>query len=188
MTLDYLLNDSTESNEQIVDDEEGFYVNKEMANGFLLHETLKFQKMAWAIALLLGGIAFIFLFQEIGVLLYVMIMIASIALFVSLLLSEQPYLRLKKESLLFDKSVKNELVSIYMEKRKKFNVLIQISIVLFCISFFVLPLLTSYEVFQGVGDIILAISMILAGASVYSFVYLFGTLQAYRLLGKKDVQ
>lgn len=185
VTLDYLLNDYKDSKEYITHDEHGFYANREMANGYLLHETMKYKKMAWAIALLLSGNAFIFLFYEIGALLYVMVMIAAIALFVSILLSGNPYSRLKKESLLFDQVVKIELINIYMEKRKKYNALIIASIILFCTSFLVLPLLTSFAPFGGAEEMILAMSMILSGASVYLFVYLLGTLQAYRLLAKE---
>lgn len=186
VTLDYLLNESTASNEQINHNKEAFYVNQEMASGYLLHQTLKYRKMAWAIALLLAGTSFVFLFQEIGVLLYVMIMIASIALFVSILLSGNPYSQLKKEPLLFDKMVKKELATNYIEKRKTYNLFILVSIILFGVSFLMLPLLISFEAFNDLEDMILAISMILAGSSVYLFVYLLGMLQAYRFLGKDE--
>ncbi|HLR09056.1 MAG TPA: helix-turn-helix transcriptional regulator [Bacillota bacterium] len=44
ITLDYLLNESDISSGTTA--EESFYVNQEMANGYPLHETLKYRKMA----------------------------------------------------------------------------------------------------------------------------------------------
>jgi len=118
VTLDYLLSDLATTNKDIVDDEKGFYVNQEMASGFLLHETLKYKKIAWSISLLLGGIAFVFLFQEVGVVLYVITIIAAIAFVVSIFLSGKPYTRLRSELLIFDSTVKNELIDLYNDKKK----------------------------------------------------------------------
>ena len=183
VTLDYFFNGSEDSDKNASKNEKGLYVSQEMASGYLLHQTLKYKKMAWAIALLLGGIAFVFLFSEIGALLYLMVMVASIALFVAILLAGNPYLQLKKEILLFDDVFKKELLKMYVDKKKKYQFLIIISVILFCISMFVLPVI-GVELFNNWEDTMLAMSMILCGASVYLFVYSLGTLQSYRLLAE----
>ncbi|MCJ7842781.1 helix-turn-helix domain-containing protein [Lederbergia sp. NSJ-179] len=185
VTLDYLLSDSENRNGN--ETEKGLYVSQEMASGFLLHETLKYRKMAFAIALLLAGAAFIFIINETaGILLYLIVMIVSIALFVSILLTGNPYRQIKQEALLFDDVFKKELLSNYMEKRKKYHVLIVGSIVLFCISFLVLPVVGLELVSDGGEEMMLAISMIMGGVAVYFFIYLLGTLRSYRLLAKNE--
>ncbi|MBY7144952.1 helix-turn-helix transcriptional regulator [Virgibacillus sp. NKC19-3] len=187
VTLDYLLHDAEEPKETISTNEKGFYVSQEMASGYLLHQTLKYRKMAWAIALLLAGAAFVFLFNEIGALLYLMAMIISAALFISILLTGNPYPQLQREPLLFDEGVKEELVNIYMAKKKKYNVLILVSIILFGISFLVLPLI-GIELVEDWVSMMLAMSMILSGTSVYLFIYFLGILQSYRFLAYKTVE
>lgn len=88
VTLDYFFNGLKSSDKNALKNENGLYVSQEMASGYLLHQTLKYKKMAWAIALLLGGIAFVFLFSEVVAgLLYLMVSIVAIALFVSILLA-----------------------------------------------------------------------------------------------------
>src|SRR5690625_3817398 len=102
VTIDFFFDDSELSDKNVFENEKGLYVSQEMASGYLLHQTLKYKKMAWAIALLLGGIAFVFLLNEIGALIYLMVLVASIALFVAILLEGNPYFQLKEETLLFD--------------------------------------------------------------------------------------
>lgn len=186
VTLDYLLNDSQDINEHAMNDEKGFYVNREMAYGYLFHETLKYKKMAWAIALLLGGMAPMLLFPKVGSFLYLVMIITSISLFVAIFLFGNPYKQLKKESLLFEERVQEELEGIYIGKRKKYNILILFSIILFFSSFLILPLLLKIESFKNMDEIILALILFLWGVSVYLFVYLLGILQAYRFLGTKN--
>lgn len=142
--------------------------------------------MVWAMALLLAGTAFIFLLNESGVVLYLIVLIASITLFVSTLLAGNPYPQVKQDYLLFDKAFKKELVRIYEGKRIRHHMLILVSIILFCIGMFVLPLVGLEMVGEDGESMILALSMIIAGASVYLFVYFLGTLQSYRLLVKNE--
>ncbi len=102
VSLDDLLNDSEDIAEKHTKNDKGFYVSQEMANGYLLHESVKYKKIALAIALLLAGTAFVFILSELGILIYLIMMIASIALFVSILLTGNSYPQIKKEALLFE--------------------------------------------------------------------------------------
>lgn len=57
------------------------------------------------------------------------------------------------------------------------------SVILFCTSMFVLPIM-AIEIFHNWEATMLAMSMIVCGASVYLFVYSLGILQSYRLLAE----
>lgn len=185
VSLDFLLNDTGSRGELEQQTEAGFYVSYEMMSGYLLHEAIKYKKVAWAIALLLGGIAFVFLFNLIGVVLYLITIIASITMLVSVLLVGNRYPQIKQEYLFFDDTLKKELVSTYHNKKKKHHGFILGSILLFSISILVLPLLIELQ--SGVKEeFILAISMILCGVGVYVFVYFLSTLRSYQLLVKNE--
>ncbi|MBP1915314.1 helix-turn-helix domain-containing protein [Lederbergia galactosidilytica] len=185
VSLDDLLNDSEDIAEKHTKNDKGFYVSQEMANGYLLHESVKYKKIALAIALLLAGTAFVFILSELGILIYLIMMIASIALFVSILLTGNSYPQIKKEALLFEEDFKKELSHIYLKKRKKYHLLILVSIIVFCFGFFLLPVAGLEFIGESGEDFVLAASMIIGGAAVYFFTYLLGVLKAYQLLIRK---
>lgn len=181
VTMDYFFH-GLEEVDKHAKNEKGYYVSQEMASGYLAHQALKYKKIAWASALLIGGISFVFFFGEVvGAALYLLVTVATIALVVSIVFAGNPYVQFKKENLLFDAVFKKELLKTYTDQKKKHQNLIIISVILFCISMFFMPFI-AIEIVESEASLLLAISMILSGVSVYLLVNSLGTLQSYRLL------
>ena len=89
-----------------------------MAEGFLLYQKRKFLKIAVAVGMMVGSLALSFMFSDISMLLFMLILVIGIILLFSVKLTDNPYRKLWKEPLLFDKLVKAELNTTYAEKKK----------------------------------------------------------------------
>lgn len=77
VSLDYLLNEEgTQSPESAA--EQGIYVSREMADGFLLYQRQKFLKIAIAVGLMVGSLALSFPDLEAFLLLFMLIWIIGI--------------------------------------------------------------------------------------------------------------
>lgn len=144
VTLDYLLNDEgTQTPEPAA--EQGIYVSREMADGFLLYQKRKYLKIAIAIGVMVGSLALSFMLSDISMLLFMLILIAGIVLLLSVKLTDNPYRKLWKEPLLFDKTVKAELNTVYAEKKKFLQLFNLIGIALIALGFLFFPLIVPAE-------------------------------------------
>lgn len=180
VTLDYLLNEEgTQASEAAA--EQGIYVSREMAEGFLQYQKGKFLKIAIAAGAMVGSFAFSFMTSELSSLLFMLVLIAGIVLLVSVKLADNPYRKLWQEPLLFDKAVKTELNAAYAEKKnylQRFNL---IGIALIALGFLFFPLMVPAEIVFA-DTIALAGGMIAAGAGIFLCIYMSGLIRAYRLL------
>lgn len=180
VTLDYLLN---EEDTQIPKDvtEQGIYVSREMADGFLLYQKRKFLKIAIAVGIMVGSLALSFVFSDISMLLFMLMLIIGIILLFSVKLTDNPYSKLWQESLLFDKTVKAELNKAYAEKKKFLQIFNLIGIALIALGFLLFPLIVPVELLFA-DTIALAMGMIVAGIGTFLCIYMSGIIRAYRLL------
>lgn len=180
VTLDYLLN---EEDTQIPKDvtEQGIYVSREMADGFLLYQKRKFLKIAIAVGIMVGSLALSFVFSDISMLLFMLMLIIGIILLFSVKLTDNPYSKLWQESLLFDKTVKAELNKAYAEKKKFLQIFILIGIALIALGFLFFPLIVPVELLFA-DTVALAMGMIVAGIGTFLCIYMSGIIRAYRLL------
>ena len=181
VSLDYLLNDEDAEKPEMRPDENGLYVSREMADGFLAYQKRKMLKIGIAVGLLVGSLSLSFWNAEISMLLFMIIVIAGIILLLSVKLADNPYRRLWKENLSFDKTVKSELASAYSDKKKSAHILNLTGAALTAIGFFLFPMIVSAEMYV-LDNIIFACGMILAGAGAFLCVYVSGIVRAYRLL------
>lgn len=180
VTLDYLLNEEgTEIPEAVT--EQGIYVSREMADGFLLYQKRKFLKIAIAVGITVGSLALSFAFSDIFMLLFMLILIIGIILLFSVKLTDNPYSKLWQEPLLFDKTVKAELNKAYAEKKKFLQLFNLIGIALIALGFLFFPLLVPAELVFA-DTIALAMGMIGAGIGTFLCIYMSGIIRAYRLL------
>ena len=180
VTLDYLLNDEgTQTPEPAA--EQGIYVSREMADGFLLYQKRKYLKIAIAIGVMVGSLALSFMLSNISMLLFMLILIAGIVLLFSVKLTDNPYRKLWKEPLLFDKTVKAELNTAYAEKKKFLQLFNLIGIALIALGFLFFPLIVPAELLFA-DTIALAAGMIAAGIGTFLCIYMSGLVRAYRLL------
>ncbi len=180
VTLDYLLNEEgTHEPETAV--EQGIYVSREMADGFLLYQKRKFLKIAIAAGLLVGSLSLSFVFSDISMLLFMLILIMGIVLLFSVRLTDNPYRKIWREPLLFDKSVKMELNTAYAEKKNFLQMSSLIGIALIASGFLFFPLIATAEL--PVADtLVFAAGMIAAGIGTFLCIYMSGLIRAHRLL------
>ena len=180
VTLDYLLNEEgTQAPEAAA--EQGIYVSREMADGFLLYQKWKHLKIAIAAGILVGSISLSFMWSDISMLLFMLLWIAGIILLFSVKLADDPYKKLWKEPLLFDKTVKAEFNTVYAEKKTFLQLSNLIGIALIAGGFLLFPLLASIELLFA-DTIVFAVGMIVAGIGVFLCIYTSGLIRAYRLL------
>lgn len=180
VTLDYLLNEEgTQASENTA--EQGIYVSREMADGFLLYQKRRFLKIAIAVGIMVGSLALSFIISDISILLFMLVLIIGIVLLFSVRLAENPYRRLWKEPLLFDKAVKTELNTAYAEKKKYLQLFNLIGIALTALGFLFFPLIVPAEILLA-DTIALAGGMIVAGVGIFLCIYMSGLIRAYRLL------
>ena len=73
VSLDYLLNDEDAEKPEMRPDENGLYVSREMADGFLAYQKRKMLKIGIAVGLLVGSLSLSFWNAEISMLLFMII-------------------------------------------------------------------------------------------------------------------
>lgn len=144
VTLDYLLNEEgTQTPEAAA--EQGIYVSREMADGFLLYQKRKYLKIAIAVGIMFGSLALSFMFSDISMLLFMLILIMGIVLLFSVKLTDNPYRKIWMEPLLFDKTVKAELNTAHAEKKKFLQLFNLIGIALIVLGVLFFSLIVSAE-------------------------------------------
>ena len=141
----------------------------------------KYLKIAIAIGVMVGSLALSFMLSDISMLLFMLILIAGIVLLLSVKLTDNPYRKLWKEPLLFDKTVKAELNTVYAEKKKFLQLFNLIGIALIALGFLFFPLIVPAELLFA-DTIALAAGMIAAGIGTFLCIYMSGLVRAYRLL------
>lgn len=180
VTLDYLLNEEgTQAPEAAA--EQGIYVSREMADGFLLYQKRKYLKIAIAVGIMVGSLALSFMLSDISMLLFMLLWIVGIILLFSVKLADDPYKKLWKDPLLFDKTVKAELNTAYAEKKTFLQLFDLSGIALIAVGFLLFPLLASIEL-NFADTLVFAAGMIVAGIGVFLCIYTSGLIRAYRLL------
>lgn len=185
VTLDYLLNEE-ETQTQEPKAERGIYVSREMADGFLLYQKQKYLKVAIAVGIMVGSLALSYMSSDISMLLFVLVLIVGVILLFSIKLTDNPYRKLWEEPLLFDKTVKAGLNTIYAEKKKYLQSFTLIGIALIALGFLFFPLIFPAE--QLLADTIaLVTGMIVAGVGTFLCIYMSGLVRAYRLLIMNEV-
>ena len=182
VTLDYLLNEEEAAEKTAVPpDESGIYVSLETAEGFLCYQKAKVTKTGIAVGLYIGSLALPLWNPELGILIFIVLMIAATVLLFSVKLNDNPYRRLWKEPLLFDKNTKAKLTSAYTDWRKRANlcILTGITFIAAGILFFPLIIPASYEFLD---TLVIGCGILLAALGAFLCIAAGGIMRAYRLL------
>ncbi len=128
VSIDYLLKDTAEQSNE---NEKGYYVSKEMAEGYLVSQlkTSKYFSMGFSL-LILSAIPYFVFRQEplIYAILIIMIAVLGIGAVTAGFIEEDRYTILKKESLIFDQNFLKELKARYEDMKNKYAVLMIIGI------------------------------------------------------------
>lgn len=181
VSLDYLLNEEDEQKPEINPCEQGIYVSREMAEGFLFYQKKKMQKIGIAVGLFIGSLSLSFWDAEISMVLFMVFVILGIVILFSVRLADNPYRKIWTENLIFDKTVKAGLVSVYTDKKRMAHILNLTGIALIAIGLLLCPLLVPTEIYV-LDNIVFICGMILAGIGAFLCIYMSGIVRAYRLL------
>ena len=180
VTLDYLLQEADIPASEATA-EQGIYVSREMADGFLLYQKRKFLKIALAVGIMVGSLALSFVFSHVAMLAFMLMLILGIVFLCAARLTDDPYQKLRREPLLFDRAVKGELHAAYAEKKKFLHMCLLLGIALILLGVLFFPLIVPAE-FELADALVLAAGMLLAGVGTFLCIYMSGILRAYRLL------
>ncbi|HDX9609876.1 TPA: helix-turn-helix transcriptional regulator [Bacillus toyonensis] len=182
VSLDYLLKETAEqSNEK----ENGYYVSKEMAEGYVVYGQKISKYIALGFSLLILSTIPYLLFKENATMSTFLVIIIAVlgigAMMVPVTIEESRYNVLKKEELLFDQNFLKELTKRYATIKKKYAAVV---IAGFCfIAAGAIPFLfekkriTSGELVQYYPYCVVLIAI-----GVYLFVRVLGVLETYRIL------
>ncbi|MGG0741164.1 helix-turn-helix domain-containing protein [Niallia taxi] len=186
VSIDYLLKDTVEQSKE---NEKGYYVSKEMTEGYLLSQRKMSKYFAIGFSLLISSTIPYFIFKQDPVILTILISIIAvlgIGTITAGFIEEDRYTVLKKEALIFDHNFLEELKIRYEDIKKKYAVIMLVgvcSIVAGGISF----LLVRKEIVAS--DVLipyypLFIALIVVG--VYILIRTLSTIDAYRILVKNE--
>lgn len=184
VSVDFLL-----KNEKMVKDidEKGFYVNREMASGYLMNEKRICRYMGIAFMFLaLTGVPFtLFSVGDIRRYLGMAVCIITGIFFIVLVMftEQEEYKMIRREPLLFDQEYLRELSDTYISIRKKHIVVAVPCTVLFIVGISILVLTDKgYFAWSEYHSLIfLALAIGLLG-----FIYSIGIIEAYELLVKNE--
>lgn len=184
VSIDYLLKNSVENNEG---NEEGYYVSREMAEGFLLST----QKTAKHIGAGFGLVALAFepylimgTNSMLGVLLIIIIATLGVISFATLGFDQGQYSILKKEVLLFDSDFFKELTGRYEGFKRKHLGIMVIGACLLAVGFLAFALEKKLDI--GILVPYYPIFVFLIAVGLYMSVRTLTILSAYQLLVNND--
>ena len=185
VSVDFLLKD--EKTEKSAD-EKGYYVNREMAVGYIANEkkTCKYFGAGCA-SFALAGIPYIAFYKTpgMGLLLGISLFILAgiIAIVISMFTSKDEYKILKRESLLFDYDFLKGLTAQYHSLKKKYMVVSIVCTILFVVDLLILAV-TVRGIFQWTNYHIFVFLALAVG--VFGVVYSAGATEAYEVLVHND--
>lgn len=187
VSMDYLLKDSVEPRN---DTEAGYYVSKEMAEGYLMsvHKTSKYMALGFFL-IAISTIPYFIFNQDPAIYMIPTIILATIGIgllvTVSFLEEDQNKI-LKTETLLFDEKYFHVLTKRYENMKKKYGVINLLGICLFVAGVLALGIDKKYITTDFLAPYYpLCIGMIAIG--IYIMILTSTLLDAYKLLAKNEV-
>lgn len=186
VSIDYLLKESSGNSRE---SNAGYYVSKEMAEGYILSEKKTGKSIALAaMFLFLSGIPYILLQDNKEIQIVVMIIFIALGLMtiiIAALKEETKYKVLKQEPLLFDKVVLKDLQDKNNCIGKRYTIIAGLSIFIIIVA--AIPfVLTSKRFGVQVPDVIYAFSFMLLAFGFFGFIMSITIIEAYRLLARNE--
>lgn len=175
VSVDSLLKENTG---QAMPSEEGYYVSRERAEGFLsFHRKTTARTAAGVAVIALSGVPY-FLFienQTLSITLACVVIVIGLAFVLSVAMMGNPYREMKNERLLFDPAYYSELNASYQAQKKTSLACIILMIVLISAAGILgLAELSTFPVPE--------IQCVLTACAAYLFVYVIGIMDAYDVL------
>lgn len=182
VSLDYLLKDTIE---QSSDSQKGYYVSREMAEGYVWYQRKTSQRIALGFSLLILSLIPYLVFKE-NPAMYTFLILVMATLGIETIVTtgfidEDRYKILKKKTLIFDQNYLKELIIKYETLKKKYGAIMVAGICLFVIG--VIPFLSEYQEFTLMfSKIYYSIGVFLITAGIYILIRYSIILKTYKNL------
>lgn len=181
VSMDYLLKDSGESH---LSEEEGYYVSKEMAEGFLLNQRRLSKTFSLSFSLFILSVVPYLVFENPAVYAFLIIVIAAlgvIAFVAAVSGHDERYKPLTKETLLLDHNYLKELASRYDTLKKRYTAFIGAGACLIAIGGLAF-LLERKEIAQGALVPYYPVCVVMIALGMYMLIRTVTVLGGYSLL------
>lgn len=179
VSVDDLLKENTE---QISSNENGYYVSKECADGFLSFRKKTTKRTAAGVAIMVfSGVPY-YLFIDnrlVSITLACVFIVAGLAFILSMSFMGNPYRKLKSERLFFDPAYFSSLTKTYETHKRKYIALILLGICLILVA-------GVMEFANTANFPLVEIQCILVASSVYLFIYVIGIVDTYDILLRNE--
>ncbi len=179
VSLDYLFGE--DEDQPRVTPEPGLYINEETARGFLAYEKRKKLKKGAALCSFGVGFACALMDADIGLVMFVLLLIAGIILLVSAKQADDPYRELRKQPLRLEKGLRMSMSAEYSGLSRRANFLSLAGLAMALAGFLLMPLLAPVHNYR-LDNLLLQAGFVMAGAGLLLRVYFSGLVKAYRVL------
>lgn len=180
VSIDYLLKDTVDHN---LENEKGYYVSKEMTDGYLMHQKKAAKYVAFGVSGILASYIPYLIFQQSFAIITIAIMVAiGIGLIIAASFIEDEYKILKREPLIFDEKFLKELRNKYTTIKKKYISLIITGICFVFAGGTIVFLFKKGLSFGGDLKLYYSICVLLIVAGLYILIYISSIMESYELL------
>lgn len=171
-----------ENPEQAVSTDDGYYVSRECAEGFLSFHRKTTMRTATGVSIMvLAGVPYFLLEKNyiLSITTACVVIVIGLAVVLSMAMMGNPYKKLKSNRLLFDPAYFTELTSVYDIQKKKAGIFIIFAISLFLVAGILgIAKLSMFPVSE--------VQCILVACAIYLFVYVIGIMDEYDILLKSE--
>jgi len=186
VSMDYLLKDSIEVNK---DQEEGYYVSKEFAEGYLINQRKMAKYIGFGLFLITLSIVPYFIFKQ-NPELYLIptIILATVGIGTCIstsFIEENQYKILKQEPLLFDEKYLKELTVRYESVKRRYGVIMLFGTCLFVAGLLTFGIERNYLSSYSLEDYH-AIVVCVIGVGLYIFIYTTSIIESHKLLAENE--
>lgn len=186
VSIDYLLKDTIDSNRE---DENGYYVNKDMVEGYLMQERKMAKNVSLGVSLIILSFVPYFLLNLNPVINTILIIafatIGTVTIISTFSTEKEKYKILKREPLLFDDKYLKELRGRYETIKKRNFVLMFLASILIVVGLLAF-LLEKRGIVSGIIVPYYPTFIVMIAVGIYIFVRILPILEAYRLLVENE--
>ncbi|WP_438647706.1 helix-turn-helix domain-containing protein [Romboutsia sp.] len=185
VSVDYLLKSSVEEKQ----DNEGYYVSREVADGFLSNEQAIYKNVLIGLSVIVWAyIPYLLLKNstEIYITIIAIMVAIGVAFFIKGIMLEDNYKMLKKQVLIFDENVLRDLRDKYDIIKNKYRLLTGVGVCLICSGLVIVFFLKEGFILENNIIVYKAVCTFLISIGIFISGYFGSIIEAYELLVKNE--